>query len=168
MPCLLRHLALAALLLATLPAPARAESATLDYQLVVHATEVHSVAAPGHPDRTVGTASFRGIAIFADGRLAHHSYAGGFDFVKGAGSFQGYASWLFEDGSRLDSRYRGEAAAAPGGGITFEGSHSEITGSGAYAGASGSGRFEGRRIDDLAGGGDTWQRGRLELELPGG
>ncbi len=135
---------------------------------MVHTTEVHALDLPGNPGHQIGTAAFRGLAIFDDGRIAHHTYAGGFDFIDGAGTFQGYASWRFEDGSSLASRYTGTAAARPGGGITFTGSHSELSGTGSYEGISGRGRFEGRRIDYLADGGDTWQRGHLELELPGG
>jgi hypothetical protein len=163
----LQCLLLAGLLLATTTQAAAAETTTLDYQLVVHVTEVHSLDAPGHPGRTIGTADFRGIAIFADGRLAHHRYVGAFDFAEGgAGTFHGYASWQFEDGSRLDSRYRGDATPTPDGGIAFTGSHSDLTGTGAYAGVTGQGTFEGKRLDLLGDGGDTWQRGRLELELP--
>lgn len=156
---------LAAVALAT---PVRAESVTLDYQLVVHTDAVHQVEVPGQQGHVVGIASFRGLAIFDDGRIAQHVYAGGFDFVDGAGTFHGYARWVFDDGSELRSRYVGEAAALPDGGISFDGSHSDVTGTGIYAGAQGEGSFEGRRVDYLQQGGETYQRGRLELELPGG
>jgi hypothetical protein len=167
MPGWLRWLAVAAAV--ALPIRAvLAESVTLDYHLVVHVSEVHQVDIPGQPGHTMGSASFRGIAIFDDGRIAQHWYAGGFDFVDGAGDFHGYARWVFDDGSELHSRYVGVAEAQPAGGITFEGSHSAVTGSGIYEGVEGEGRFEGRRIDYLEEGGETYQRGQLELELPGG
>jgi hypothetical protein len=169
MPRQRRRLLLALVILAAQLSPAaQAETATLAYQLVVHTTEVHALDVPGDPGHQVGSAAFRGLAIFADGRIAHHAYVGSFDFTDGAGPFQGYASWLFEDGSRLASRYTGEAVAGPAGGITFTGSHDDLTGTGAYAGVSGRGTFEGKRLDLLGDGGDTWQRGRLELELPDG
>lgn len=139
------------------------EALTLDYHLVVHVTEVETVAAPGRPGTVVGIASFRGIAVFDDGRIAHHAYAGGFDFVDGAGDFHGYAQWVFADGSRLDSRYVGTAEPLDGGGITFTGTHAEVTGSGEFAGYTGKGSFKGRRIDLLVDDGETYQRGQLTL-----
>jgi hypothetical protein len=150
----------------SIQSPARAESVTLDYQLVVHTSEVHHLDIAGQPGHVVGIASFRGIAIFDDGRLAQHSYAGGFDFVDGAGEFHGYARWVFDDGSELQSRYTGAADPQPDGGITFKGDHSDLTGTGIYESVAGKGSFEGRRIDALEGGGETYQRGRLVLELP--
>jgi hypothetical protein len=161
-------LVLAAALGAPLRNAAHADALTLDYDLVVHTTDVHSIEVPGSPHHEVGVASLRGIAIFDDGRVAQHWYAGSFDFIDGSGAFEGYARWAFEDGSRLDSRYVGKAGAMPGGGIVFEGSHSDVTGTGDYAGVTGQGSFEGRRIDYLEAGGETYQRGRLQLELPDG
>jgi hypothetical protein len=145
---------------------ARAETLTLDYDLVVHVTELYALDVPGRPGYEVGIANFRGIAVFDDGRIAHHAYAGGFDFIDGSGAFHGYAHWLFEDGSRLDSRYVGTAEGLPDGGIAFTGSHADITGAGAFEGVRGSGTFEGRRIADLEDGGETYHRGRLQLTLP--
>ena len=43
-----------------------------------------------------------------------------------------------------------------------------MTGTGDYADVKGQGSFEGRRIDYLEAGGETYQRGELKLELPGG
>ena len=87
---------------AAVAAPVRdlqAEAVTLSFQLVAHPVEVHTIEVPGQPGRVVGIASFRGIAIFDDGRIAHHSYAGTFDFLNGAGAIRGYARWTFDDGS---------------------------------------------------------------------
>jgi hypothetical protein len=158
-------LAIAATLL-PFSAGVMAEPLTLDYQLVVHVTETHGFEVFDEPGHTVGIAAFRGLAIFADGRVARHDYAGHFDFVDDAGGFEGYARWVFADGSQLRSRYVGTATARPDGGIDFTGSHGDITGTGIYAGATGSGTFAGERIDYLRDGGEVYQRGRLELELP--
>lgn len=147
------------------PAPGRAGETTLTYQLVVHVTEQHAIPVPDRPGHELGLAAFEGLAIFDDGRIADHWYAGSFDFVDGAGRFRGYATWTFEDGAELHSSYAGEARATDRG-ITFAGRHSALSGTGAYAGISGEGQFEGTRVDHLERGGDTYQNGTLTLRRP--
>jgi hypothetical protein len=147
-------------------ASAGAADLTLSYQAIVHATEVHDIPVEGEPGHALGMAAFRGLAIFADGRIANHWYAGHFDFQEQSGPIAGHALWVFEDGSTLRASYAGEARAAQDGGIAFTGRHGEITGTGAYAHATGSGTFEGRRVDHLHDGGDTYYRGTLELSVP--
>lgn len=156
-----------AVAIGVLPATAAgAADLSLDYQAIVHTTEVHAITLDGMPGRQIGVASFRGLAIFEDGRVASHRYGGHFDFVDGGGSFAGYAVWAFDDGSTLEASYAGEASAAADGGITFEGSHDMLAGTGQYEGATGGGRFEGRRVDHLDDGGDTYWQGSLDLTVP--
>ena len=101
-----------------------AEELRLEYDVVVHVTDVHALPVPASDGHQVGVASFKGMAIFKDGRIANHRYAGHFDFVDGAGHFSGYAVWVFDDGSMLRSRYTGKASATDDGkGIRFEGEH---------------------------------------------
>jgi hypothetical protein len=141
---------------------AQAAEQTLEYQVVAHTTEAHSLPVPGQSGHAVGIAAFRGLAIFADGTVASHWYSGHFDFVDGSGRIQGYALWVFDDDSRLEAAYVGEATAADAG-ITFTGTHSDVTGTGRFAGVQGEGRFTGRRVDHLDQGGDTYFRGTLTL-----
>ena len=145
---------------------ASAADITLSYQAIVHTTEVHDIPVEGVSGRAIGIAAFRGLAIFEDGRIANHWYAGHFDFQEQSGPIAGHALWVFEDGSTLRASYAGEAVAAQGGGITFTGRHSAVTGTGAYDGATGSGTFEGRRVDHLQDGGDTYDSGMLDLSEP--
>ena len=147
---------------------ARGEEQVLSYQVFVHNTDVHAFPVPGQPDRSVGIAAFRGISLFGDGRIAGHQYSGHFDFKDGGGQFNGYALWVFEDGSKIETVYVGEATAAEGGGISFTGKHTQVTGSGLYEGVTGEGSFTGRRIDLLEEGGDTYQSGTLTLTQEGG
>jgi hypothetical protein len=157
-------LTLAVLLAIAAPAANAAEQ-TLGYHLVVHVSDLQALPVPGQQDHQVGIAAFDGIAIFDDGRLANHAYAGSFDFVGGEGTFRGYALWTFEDGSTLSSSYVGEARATADG-ISLEGTHGDIAGTGAFEGARGEGSFTGSRIDHLNTGGDTHHRGTLTLTLP--
>ena len=98
---------------------ARAGEQILEYQLVAHATEVHATSVPGQEDHEMGVTTFRGLAVFHDGRIANHWYTGTFDFVEGSGPIGGYALWVFDDGARLQARYTGTAKATADGGITF-------------------------------------------------
>jgi hypothetical protein len=159
-------LALLAGLLAAVGHPASADQRTLAYQVVVHATETHALPVPGQDGHEIGVAAFRGLAIFDDGRIANHWYSGSFDFVDGGGQFHGYMLWAFEGGSELRAAYRGQANPIEGGGITFEGTHSDVTGTGGYDGVTGEGTFAGRRVDNLGDGGDTYYRGTLTLITP--
>jgi len=150
-------------LVAAVEHTALADERTLAYHAVVHITETHALPVPGRDGHEIGLAAFRGLAIFDDGRIANHWYSGSFDFVDGGGQFQGYMLWAFEDGSELRATYRGRAEPAEGGGITFEGTQSDVTGAGSYDGVTGEGSFAGRRVDHLGQGGDTWYRGTLTL-----
>jgi hypothetical protein len=141
----------------------RAEEQVLDFQVVAHTTDVHSLPIFGRAGHEIGIAAFRGLAIFPGDRIASHWYSGNFDFVKGSGRIAGYALWQFEDGSRIEAAYSGETKAAADGGITFTAQYKDIVGTGRYAGFRGEGTFAGRRVDFLKQGGDTYFRGRLKL-----
>jgi hypothetical protein len=142
---------------------ARAQAQVLDFQVVAHTTAVHSLPIPGRDGHEIGVAAFRGLAIFPGDQIASHWYSGNFDFVKGSGRIAGYALWQFEDGSRIEATYSGEAKAAADGGITFTAQYKDIVGTGRYAGMRGEGTFAGRRVDFLKQGGDTYFRGKLTL-----
>ncbi len=98
---------------------ASAADITLSYQAIVHATEVHDIPVEGLSGRAIGIAAFRGLAIFEDGRIANHWYAGHFDFHEQSGPFAGEALWVFEDGSTAPrelcrgGRSRRKVAASP-------------------------------------------------------
>jgi hypothetical protein len=163
------RIAVAALAVMGIASPfpdAGAADLSLTYQAIVHTTEVHAISVEGLPGRQIGVANFRGLAIFADGRVASHRYGGHFEFEDGDGSFAGYAFWAFDDGSTLEASYVGEAVATADGGITFTGSHDVRAGTGAYEGAAGGGSFAGRRVDHLDDGGDTYWQGSLDLTVP--
>lgn len=155
----------AGLLALAAPLVSHAAEQTLGYDLVVHVSDLQTLPVPGRDGHEVGIAAFDGIAIFDDGRIANHRYAGSFDFINGEGSFRGYALWAFGDGSQLTSSYEGEAKAS-GDGIALEGRHSDLAGTGSFEGATGEGSFTGARIDHLDTGGDTYHRGVLMLTLP--
>ncbi len=141
----------------------RAEEQSLEFQAITHTTAVHSVPILGQDGHEVGVAAFRGLAIFPDEGIASHWYSGNFDFVNGSGKIEGYAQWQFDDGSRIEASYSGEAKAAADGGITFAAQYKEVVGTGRYAGLRGEGTFTGRRVDFLKQGGDTYLKGKLTL-----
>jgi hypothetical protein len=142
---------------------ARAQEQTIEFQVIAHTTTVHALPAPGRADHSIGVAEFHGLAILTDGQIAQHSYSGTFDFIKGSGQIRGYALWAFEDGSRLEASYVGQATAAANGGITFTAKYNNVRGSGRYAGVRGDGMYQGRRVQFIDKGGDTYFRGTLKL-----
>lgn len=140
--------------LALAPAPAGAEGTLLEFQAVAHASEVHAAPVEGREGHAVGVAVFRGLAIFPGEEVAGHWYGGTFDFVDGSGRIEGYARWVFDDGSRLEAAYAGRTRAAADGGVTFEARYRDVAGTGRFAGLTGEGGFAGRRVDSLRKGGD--------------
>lgn len=143
--------------------PGNASPLELKYKAVVHLTEEHHIDVPSEDKRRVGLAGFRGLAIFENGDLANYRYQGTYDFLGADGTFRGYALWQFSDGSQLRATYTGEAVGS-GEGITFKGSHKNVVGSGRFQSMAGSGSFEGRRVDNLDDGGDTFWTGTLTLD----
>jgi hypothetical protein len=157
--------AFASLVWMSLASGASAGSLELTYQAVVHLAVEHHVDVTAAEKRRLGIAGFRGLAIFGSGELANYRYQGTYTFRDGSGSFRGVAVWHFDDGSQIHATYEGEAMAS-GKGITFSGSQQVISGNGRFAGASGSGKYQGRRVDNLKDGGDTYWSGTLSLKIP--
>ena len=138
-------------------ASASAADITLSYQAIVHATEVHDIPVEGLSGRAIGIAAFRGLAIFEDGRIANHWYAGHFDFHEQSGPYRRRGPVGIR--GRLDGCARampGRPLAAKGGGITFTGRHSDVTGTGAYDGATGQRNLRGPPGRPLAERRDTY------------
>lgn len=131
----------------------------LTFQLVTHAIDVKTEKITEIDGQVVSTGRYAGVAVFADGRIAHKEFTFSFDFRKGAGPFYGYSSYMFLDGSSLVLRFEGTAEP----GKPMLGRYTVINGSGIYQGATGTGHFE--KVDD------PWERanlykGRLRISTP--
>lgn len=145
---------------------ASAEDMELDYQAVMHVRSSNAIAVLDDSDHLVGTAVFRGLAVFTGGEVAVHRYEGWFDLKSGSGPFHGYALFAFQDGSTLRAAYDGTAQAVQPEGVTVNATFREFTGTGRFEAVRGTGKFSGRRFDAIDHGGSTYLRGTLTLSIP--
>jgi hypothetical protein len=151
------------LLLLMESAPVSAEEKTLNYQAVLHSAESHSLAVPGTPEHMLGISAFRGLAIFEDGRIATVERSAQFDFIAGAGRFEGYSVWTFDDHSQIRSAYAGETDPTSHDNAKYAGQYNNLSGTGQYSGISGEGTLNGRRIGAIRDGSEAYERGTLTL-----
>ncbi len=110
---------------------------TLEFQLVANYLEPRTLAAKNIEDQTITQAKGFGVAVFKDGRIGTNDFILTADKQKGAGTAFGYGTYTFDDGS-ITERFT----------ITFDpqgrhGDYKILSGTGAYAGATGSGTFDG-------------------------
>jgi hypothetical protein len=127
--------------------PAMAEEQVLRFKLVV--TNVDEATLASAPEgQSIMAAGAVGVATFEDGRTAFKEFvildAGGED----KGEFTGYSTYTFENGDSLHLKFVGGWSSD---GLT--GDYELISGTGAFAGATGTGHFEG--LDE------SWERANL-------
>jgi hypothetical protein len=105
-------------------------------------------------------------AAEVEGEEAQVELLGSVDYREGSGTFSGFVTVTFGDGSAFGVRLtdgRTEAATDTTN-ARFESGLDVVNGSGRYAGVSGDGEFDGSRNDEL--GGVVEARFRLEIDLP--
>ena len=157
---------LAAVLVLLVALPAHAETLDLTYRAVMHVRESEARPVLDDPTHLIGTAKFRGLAIFGENEAVPHRYEGWFDFVKGSGPFHGYALWTFADGAELRAAYEGRAQSGSDGASVVSATLHSFTGTGRFEGVAGSGDFAGRRLEAIDVGGSTYLSGHLSLIVP--
>ena len=139
---------------------ASAEEQNLKYRLVVMDTSVTDLEAPNVPGRTVGVAKSVGVATFEDGRIAYKNFIRYYDGTEAAGDFTGYSTFTFENGDSLTMKF-----VAKWSDQGFGGDYEVISGTGAYAGATGIGHFDGAETQPWEGA--DLLNGWFKLEVPG-
>jgi hypothetical protein len=120
------------------PTAACAGEQVLEFKFVTMPIDVKVVQAPNIEGRTLSAGTLRGAAFFKDGRVAVKDFIGESDLLKGEGSFKGYSTYTFEDGSSITASYTAERGSAG-----LHGVYAILSGTGAYAGATGTGSFDG-------------------------
>ncbi len=159
----MKSIKMAMILIFFISGPAFSETVTRDYQAVMHVSKSHAFPVLDRSDHVVGIGAFRGLAIFANGEVVVHRYEGWFDLSDGSGTFHGYASWRFEDGSEIRASYDGSALNPTATGVDVKARFHNFSGTGRFANASFEGAFEGRRLEAIEVGGSTYLKGRLEI-----
>ena len=88
------------------------------------------------------------------------------DYVSGSGSFFGFVTFTFSDGSTIGTRMQGLSTAAPDGSLTtFTSTLGVVGGTGRYVSTTGSGTFVGERRTAL--GGDVTATFDLQITTKG-
>ena len=132
-----RAMALSGLVLLGAAMPAWAKDATLQFKLLTQRISVVNEL-PTIAGHTITVGEYMGVAVFADGRLAHKSFVDVSDDTDSAGTFKGYSTYTFQDGASLTLGYSG---GWDGNGL--HGDYMVLSGTGTYAGAKGTGSFNG-------------------------
>ena len=108
----------------------------LEFKLVTKPIDVKVIEAANVEGQTVVSGKFFGVAVFKDGRIGVKDFVNTSDMLKGSGSFFGYSTYTFEDGS-ITARYTGSVKDGKS-----KGEYTILSGTGAYANATGTGTIE--------------------------
>jgi len=114
-----------------------AQEETLKGRLITRTISETSIDAPGVEGIRVGAGHYAGIAVFEDGRLADKQFVLNWDNRGAEGNYNGYATYTFQNGDSLTLKFTG--GWGPDG---QSGDYQVLSGTGAYKGATGTGRFD--------------------------
>jgi hypothetical protein len=112
---------------------ASAGERTLEFQLVTKYLDTRTMDAPNVEGQSIAHGKAFGVAVFRDGKIGTKEFIFARDRHKDSGSYYGYSTYTFEDGS-VTARYVGS--------YDSEHSHCDYTilsGTGTYSGATGTG-----------------------------
>ena len=154
----LRFTIVALAILAVFAAWSLAGAESVKGRSVYHFVKIERIEVGDVPGHMVGVAEHRGLMSLDTGEVATHISRLTFDYTNGSGTFQGYSSVTFEDGSTKIFKAQGRTTAQPGGVSTFEASYTYLKGTGRFDGIQGTGSFAGKRIAPLTPGasGDSY------------
>ena len=125
-----------------------AQEETLKGRLITRIISATFVDAPGVEGRSIGGGQYAGIAVFEDGRLADKQFVLNMDSGGTEGNYSGYATYTFQNGDALTLKFTG--GWGPDG---ERGNYEVLSGTGAYKGATGTGRFDAVK--------DPWKKATL-------
>lgn len=140
------------------PGPVMAEQVTLRFQLVTQDVETTSYDSPVEGGNTLEIAKAVGTAVFEDGRIAQKIFTYNADNAAESGTLVGYSKYVFENGDALNLKFSASWSAKG-----VDGDYELISGTGAYEGATGSGRFDSVSAEWT---GATLFDGSFTLEIP--
>lgn len=139
---------------------AGAETKTMTYKLITMPVESAAFEAPGDAGHTVLARRQVGVAVFDDGRIAYKTFVNLIDSAGATGNYSGYSTYTFENGDSLTLSFVGDwGDETPGGDYVV------IKGTGAFKGATGTGRFDDR--EDQPWDGVYYANGKFTLDIPG-
>ncbi|GLR83477.1 hypothetical protein [Bradyrhizobium iriomotense] len=122
--------------LAVAASTAVAGEKVLEFKLVTKPIDVKVIEAANIEGQTIASGKLFGVAVFNDGRIGVKEFVNTSDLLKGSGTFFGYSTYTFEEGS-ITARYTGSAKDGKS-----NGEYTILSGTGAYANATGTGTIE--------------------------
>jgi hypothetical protein len=108
----------------------------LEFKLVTKPIDFKMTEVANIEGQAVGSGRLFGVAVFKDGRIGVKDFVNSADMFKGTGSFFGYSTYTFEEGS-ITARYTGSVKDG-----RSSGEYTILSGTGAYANATGTGTIE--------------------------
>src|SRR5215470_17304479 len=99
----------------------------LEFKLVTKPIDYKITEAANIEGQTVASGKLFGVAVFKDGRIGVKEFVNSADILKGSGTFYGYSTYTFEDGS-ITARYTGSVKDG-----RSTGEYTILSGTGAYA-----------------------------------
>jgi len=114
-----------------------AEEQTLKFRLLTKKVSGAVMEVANVDGRTVGAGEYVGVAVFEDGRIAYKEFVSMMDAGKAEGSYSGYSTYTFQNGDSLTLKFIGGWGQKRNGG-----DYEVLSGTGAFKGASGTGRFD--------------------------
>jgi hypothetical protein len=115
-----------------------ANAENVEYTVSGYLSKVESIPIPDVDKHTIGIYERRGVAIFTNGDTAAFHSIGTWDHIDGNGTFQGYSTLTFEDGSTIMSKGSGNISKEAGKLPNMSGKGEYIKGTGKYEGIKGS------------------------------
>jgi hypothetical protein len=101
---------------------------------------------PGH---VIGSYEYDGETTLENGEVATFENMGTFEWIKGAGPFQGLMTSTYEDGSTVTTRYEGTTERV--GKVRIEeGTYTYVDGTGRFAGVEGEGEFTSTHFNKMS------------------
>jgi hypothetical protein len=120
-----------------------ANAEDVEYRLLTYLVRIDFIPVPDADKHAIGIFERRGVAIFKNGETAAYHSRGTWDFIDGNGTFQGYTTLTFKDGSTTISKFSGNQTQVSGKLATMKGDGEYIKGTGKYEGIKGNGSFAG-------------------------
>lgn len=131
----------------------------MKFQLVTMPVSSSFDNVPNAEGHALGVGKYAGVAVFEDGRIAFKDFVLTMDKAGKEGTYTGYSTYTLQNGDSLNLKFEGAFSSKGNGG-----DYKVLSGTGAFEGASGTGRFDAKK--DPWAGAFLWD-GSFKLELAG-